>query len=229
MASGNNPNSNQGSQDPYSILGIAPEASFDEVQKARDNRLMEIGEDPLAKAKIEASYDALLMASLKERQLGKVSNDAVSASKREERNIQSIGANDGSLLTRLKGFDFSKKPDKDNSLMPTLALPEGYGLTIRLALGMFALLLALISPKESIQIILSLSTLGLFISQVKRGRRALPSLGWSVVLLSIGLIFGGIIISGFPESTIPGSTISRDSLESLPAILLVWLGSLLLA
>ena len=113
--------------------------------------------------------------------------------------------------------------------MPTLALPEGYGLTIRLALGMLALLLALISPKESIQIILSLSTLGLFISQVKRGRRALPSLGWSVVLLSIGLIIGGIIISGFPESTIPGSSISRDSLESLPAILLVWLGSLLLA
>ena len=190
---------------------------------------MEIGEDPLAKAKIEASYDALLMASLKERQLGKVSNDAVSASKREERNIQSIGANDGSLLTRLKGFDFSKNSDRDTSLMPTLALPEGYGLTIRLALGMLALLLALISPKESIQIILSLSTLGLFISQVKRGRRALPSLGWSVVLLSIGLIIGGIIISGFPESTIPGSSISRDSLESLPAILLVWLGSLLLA
>ena len=108
MASGINPTSNEGSQDPYSTLGVDPAASFDEVQQAREKRLLEIGEDPLAKAKIEASYDALLMASLKERQLGKVSNDAVSASKREERNIQSIGANDGSLLTRLKGFDLSK-------------------------------------------------------------------------------------------------------------------------
>ena len=113
--------------------------------------------------------------------------------------------------------------------MPNLSLAEGYGLTIRLALGMLTLLLALISPKESIQIILSLSTLGLFISQVKRGRRALPSLGWSVVLLSIGLILGGIIISGFPESSVPATSISKESLEAIPAILLVWLGALLLA
>ena len=229
MASGINPTSNEGSQDPYSILGVDPAASFDEVQQAREKRLLEIGEDPLAKAKIEASYDALLMASLKERQLGRVSNEAVNASKKEERNFQSVGGSNGSILTRLKSFDFSNKADSERSIMPTLSLAEGYGLTIRLALGIFVLLLALISPKESIQIILSLSTLGLFISQVKRGRKALPALGWSVVLLSIGLILGGIIISGFPETSVPTTSLSRESLEALPAILLIWLGTLLLA
>ena len=66
MASGTNPSSNAGSQDPYSILGIEPGASFDEVQEARNKLLLEVGEDPLARAKIEASYDALLMVSLKE-------------------------------------------------------------------------------------------------------------------------------------------------------------------
>ena len=229
MTSGTNPSSNAGSQDPYSNLGVGPDATFDEIQKAREKRLSEVGEDPLAKAKIEASYDALLMVSLKERQLGKVSNAAVSASKREERNIESVGGVDGSLLTRLKGLTFSGKDSSEQGLMPVLALPEGQGLTIRLALGFLALILALVSPKESIQIILSLSTLGLFISQVRRGRKALASLGWSVVLLSIGLILGGLLISGIPDSSVPGVSIPRESLEALPAIVLVWIGALFLA
>ena len=80
MTSGSNSSSNLGSQDPYANLGLEPGASFDDVQKAKERRLSEVGEDPLAKAKIEASYDALLMISLKERQLGKVSNAAVNAS-----------------------------------------------------------------------------------------------------------------------------------------------------
>ncbi len=227
MASGTNPSSNPGSQDPYAILGIKSGASFDEVQKARERRLIEVGEDPLAKAKIEASYDALLMSSLKERQLGKVSNAAVSASKREERKIEP-GGEESSLLTRLKGFNISNKEVSDQSLLPTLSFPEGQGLTIRLALGLLALVLTLASPKEGIQIILSLSTLGLFISQVRRGRRPLPSLGWSVVLLSTGLIVGGLIVSGIPDTPVPSIVISKDHLEALPAVILVWLGTLLL-
>ena len=231
MTSGTNSSSNPGSQDPYTTLGVEPGASFDEVQNAKEKRLLEVGEDPLAKAKIEASYDALLMVSLKERQLGKVSNAAVSASKREERNIVSGGEGSGasSLLTRLKGFNPSNKDASDKNFIPELALPEGQGLTIRFALGLLALVLTLASPKESIQIILSLSTLGLFISQVRRGRRPLPSLGWSVVLLSIGLIIGGLLVSGVPDTSVPTIPISKEHLEALPAVILVWLGSLFLA
>ena len=175
MASDINPSSNPGAKDPYSILGLDPDASFDEVQKAKAKRLEEVGDDPLAKAKIEASYDSLLMASLKERQLGKASNAAVSASKREERNIESIAGSNGSLLTRIKGFNLPNKEVSDQGFIPILSLPEGQGLMIRLAFGLLALVLVLVAPKESIQIILSLSTLGLFISQVRRGRRPLPS------------------------------------------------------
>ncbi len=229
MASGTNPSDNQSSQDPYSILGVEPGASFDEVQKAKEKRLIDAGEDPLAKAKIEASYDALLMVSLKERQLGKVSNAAVNASKREEKKIESGGIEQGSLLTRLKGFNLTKKEGSDKTLMPELSLPEGQGLTIRLALGLLVLVLTLSSPNESIQIILSLSTLGLFISQIRRGRRPLPSLGWSVVLLSTGLILGGLLINGIPDSSVPTIPISKEHLEALPAVILIWLGSLLLA
>ncbi|WP_320667907.1 CPP1-like family protein [Prochlorococcus sp. MIT 1307] len=228
MASGTNSSSSSGSQDPYSTLGVGPNASFDEVQKARDKRLIEVGEDPLEKARIESSYDALLMVSLKERQLGKVSNAAVNASKREERNIGSGGDGDNSLLTRLKDLNFSTKESDSNGFLPTLALVEGQGLTIRLALGLLATVLILASPKESIQVILSLSTLGLFISQVKRGRRPLPSLGWSVLLLSFGLILGGLLSNVITESSAFAISISSAHLEALPAVILIWVGSLLL-
>ena len=227
MASGIS--SSSGSQDPYSTLGVEPDASFDEVQKAREKRLAEVGEDPLAKAKIESSYDALLMVSLKERQLGKASNAALIASKKEERNIESGGGGDTSLLTRLKEFNLSKNDSDSQGLLSNLSLVQGQGLTIRLSFGLLALVLILASPPESIQIILSLSTLGLFISQVRRGRRILPSLGWSVLLLSIGLLLGGLLINGIPDSSAFAVSISRQSLESLPAVVLIWIGSLLLA
>ncbi len=229
MASGINSSSNPGAQDPYATLGVEPDASFDEVQKAREKRLGEAGEDPLAKAKIEDSYDALLMVSLKERQLGKVSNAAVSASKREDRNIDLVDRKDNSFLSSLKGLNYSNTESSDQIFRLNLSLPEGQGLTIRIALGLLALILTLASPKESTQVILSLSTLGLFISQVRRGRRPLASLGWSVVLLSIGLILGGLLVNGMPDSSVLKTTISREHFEALPAVVLIWLGSLLLA
>ncbi len=227
--SGSNSSLNPGSQDPYKTLGLDSGATFDEVQKARDKLLIEVGEDPLEKAKIEASYDALLMVSLKQRQLGKASNAAVNASKREERNGDKPEAS-GSLLTSFKGVGFLKQEEKGTAFtfFPDLFLPEGQGLTVRIALGLLVLVLTLVSPKESIQVILSLSTLGLFISQVRRGKRPLPSLGWSVVLLSIGLILGGLLLNGIPQSVEFSGSISRDHLEALPALILIWLGVLLL-
>ena len=78
--------SQEGGNDPYSLLGVSPDSSFEEIQEARDRKLSQAGEDLLLKAKIESCYDSLLMVSLKERQLGKVSNEAASASALEEKN-----------------------------------------------------------------------------------------------------------------------------------------------
>ena len=230
MSSGIDSNSNQESQNPYSRLGLEPGASFELVQKARDQRLAEVGENQQERAKIEASYDALLMVSLKERQLGKVSNAAVSASQREERKIGSTESNGlgSSILNRLSSLSQQKTKEPSAGIWPELSLPEGYGLTIRLVFGILALLILLISPPESIELILSLSTIGLFISQVRRGRRPLPSLGWSVVLLSIGLIVGGLISGDAGSQNSIHSLITSEQLEALPAIIILWLGTLFL-
>ena len=73
-----------GSDDPYARLGIAPGASFDEVQAARSRCLAQTDDDPQAKARVEAAYDAVLMARLRDRQQGQVSAAAATASQKEE-------------------------------------------------------------------------------------------------------------------------------------------------
>jgi len=70
--------------DPYQRLGVAPDASFDTVQEAKLARLEEAGDDPMVRSRIEAAYDAVLMDRLKERQQGRVSSAARSASQREQ-------------------------------------------------------------------------------------------------------------------------------------------------
>jgi len=84
MDPGTNSQSNSNSQDPYLILGIKEGATFDAIQEARDKKLIDAGVDQITKAKIEAAYDSLLMLSLKSRQLGNASNEAINASKKEE-------------------------------------------------------------------------------------------------------------------------------------------------
>jgi len=229
MASESNSGSNLGSQDPYANLGIEPGASFDDVQKAKERRIIEAGEDPLAKAKIEASYDALLMISLKERQLGKVSNAAANASKKENNSIKSEGKSESSFLSRIKGLNISNNNKTDQNFMPDLSLAEGQGLMIRLAFCLLAIVLLLSSPKQSIQLILSLSTLGLFVSQIRRGRKPLTSIGWCVLLLFVGLIIGGFLITGISDVSLSAIPLSREHFEALPAVVLVWLGILFLA
>ena len=98
MDPGSNSQSNSNSQDPYLILGINEGASFDAIQEARDKKLKEVGDDQITKAKIEAAYDSLLMVSLKSRQLGNASNEAINASKKENeaKKVGDIGP--GSLL-----------------------------------------------------------------------------------------------------------------------------------
>ena len=218
-------NSDDGSQDPYSMLGLKPGASFEEAQRARDMRLEQIGEDdPILRAKIEASFDSLLMNSLKARQLGKISNEAINASKRENLNKTQLGGSN--ILTRLSSFDFSSSDKKEQSLLPAVNIPQGQDLITRIALGILGITLILISPDESTQIILSLSTIILLISYVKGGRGIFKSLGWSVVSLSIGLIIGGIVVGGMSNLTSQLHAFTPNKIQALVAMLFIWIGSL---
>ena len=68
-----NQNNNKPEKTPFEILGVNEGASFEDIQRARDEKVREAGDDLIAKAKIESSYDQLLMVSLKARQSGSMS------------------------------------------------------------------------------------------------------------------------------------------------------------
>ncbi len=217
----------QDPSDPYSLLGVDRNSTFEDIQKARDNKLIEAGDDLLLKAKIESSYDSLLMDSLKARQLGRMSNEAVNASQKEKNggNV-TLPVLKNSLLTKIRSLASTSSSDtQDNSF---ISLPDGEGLTIRLSLGIFVIVLLLVASDSYIQIILSVSTIGLFISQLKRGRKAISSLGWSVVFLSTGYILGGLIVSNIELANNHSLLLSLDKIEALPVLILLWIGAILL-
>ena len=224
--------SNQGldqDQDPseaFSDLGVEPNSSFEKIQEARNKKLLEAGEDVLLKAKIESSYDSLLMNSLKERRQGKISNEAVSASNKEknERGLLQDGLNI-KLLNRVNPFGSGNEVNGKQNVLFATDFPKGDDFLLRLFFGLLFIVLLLVSPDQSIQLILSLATILLFISQLKRGRRVLQSLGWSVVFLSFGYILGGLIVGGIDNSNSQSVLISINKLESLPVLIMLWIGS----
>tara|TARA_B100000965_G_scaffold201372_1_gene168112 strand:+ start:282 stop:971 length:690 start_codon:yes stop_codon:yes gene_type:complete len=228
MDSASNSQSNSNSQDPYLILGINEGASFDAIQEARDKKLVEAGDDQITKAKIEAAYDSLLMGSLRSRQLGNASNEAINASKKENaaRKVGDMGA--GSLLTRLKNLNLPKSEVSKSNFLPSLELPSGQELNIRISLGILAFLLVLIVPSESVELILSFSTIGLFISQARRGRPFLSSILWCILLLSVGLLSGALLLGGAQSFMDNAGSLSSDRFESVPAVFLIWLGVIFL-
>ena len=223
-----NSQSNPNSQDPYLILGLTEGATFDAIQEAREKKLVNAGDDQIAKAKIEAAYDSLLMVSLKSRQLGNASNDAINASKKEN-DAKKVGETvPGSIVTRLKNLNFPKYEVSKSNFLPSLELPSGQELTIRISLGILAFLLVLIVPSESVELILSFSTIGLFISQARRGRPFFSSILYCVLLLSVGLLSGELLLGGAQSFIDNAGSLSSDKFEAIPAVFLIWLGVILI-
>ena len=229
MAAGLNPGPDSDSQDPYSLLGISPDAGFEEVQRARDRVVAGCGDDAIANARVEAAYDAVLMARLRDRQSGRVSSEAVTASRieRQQGSTESLQSTTGpaALLTRLRSFSLPTPSLGGSGVMPDFQLVEGQGFTVRCLAGAAALLLLLVAPL-TVELLLALSTIGVFISQVKRGRRPLGSLGWTLLLLIAGLSLGALLSTVMAPMSLP---LSVEQWQALPALVVLLVGALFLA
>jgi hypothetical protein len=59
-------------QSPYEQLGVAEDASFEEIQAAKQRAMVRFSSDRQSQEKIESAYDAVLMERLKLRQQGKI-------------------------------------------------------------------------------------------------------------------------------------------------------------
>ena len=221
-----NKSKNNPEKTPYEILGVKEGADFEDIQKARDIKVKDAGDDLLLKARIESSFDQLLMGSLKARQSGNVSFEAKNASKKEKQINKPIN-NDFPLLSKIKNLNNNVNKSNENSL-PKITLPSFNNLSIKLSLGLLFLILLLISPDPYNRLLLSISTLILTYVQIKSGKRFISSLGWSVTLLSIGLIFGGFFETNSFIQEISNNSLSLQKIQSMPAMIILWVGVIFL-
>jgi len=214
--------------DPYQQLGVSLEASFDEVQEARQHRLAELEDDPIARARVEAAYDAILMSRLRERQQGRVSTAARSASQREQAKPQVPTASLGAALPRLPQLPIGALARPGLSL-PSLRLASGRELWFPLACSGLLLLLLFALSAPPAELILALATLATLLNLQRRNGRFLAALGWSVALLCLGLLLGGLLAASLDPNLPLGLPISLLQVQSLPVLVLLLLGALFLA
>ncbi len=223
-----NQNSNKPEKTPYEILGVNQGASFENIQKARDAKVKEAGDDLIAKAKIESSYDQLLMGSLKARQSGTISSDAQNASLKENQVTKTINSEFPLLSKIKKTLSKNSTNNYQNFNLAGISSQTFDQLSSKLALGLLFLIILFVSPDPYNRLLLSLSTLILTYSQIRSGKKFFGSLGWSVVFLSIGLIFGGLIETNSFIQEVSSSSITVQKIQSLPAMIILWLGIIFL-
>ena len=224
MDSNNSKNNNE--KTPYEVLGVDEGASFEDIQRARDIKVKEAGEDLILKAKIESSFDKLLMGSLKARQSGNVSFAAESASQKEKQ-VNQILNNNFPLLSKIKKINKDDNNSNQNTF-PKISIPSFDNFLIKLSFGILFLILLLISPDTYNRLLLSISTIILTYIQIRSGKRFISSLGWSVTLLSIGLIFGGLFETNSFIQELSKNSLSIEKIQSIPAIIILWIGVIFL-
>ena len=218
-----NQNSNKPEKTPYEILGINQGASFEDIQRARDAKVREAGDDLIAKAKIESSYDQLLMGSLKARQSGSISLEAQSASLKENKKTKIINS-EFPLLSKIKNLSKKATNNAQNFSISNQSSQPFDQLSSKIAIGFLFVIILFISPDSYNRLLLSISTLVLTYSQIKSGKKFFSSIGWSFTFLSLGLIFGGLIETNSFIQEVSNSSISIQKVQSLPAMLILWLG-----
>ena len=223
----NSRDKNNPDETPYEVLGISKDANFEVIQKAKDEKVKEAGDDLIAKAKIESSYDQILMGSLKARQLGSVSSDAQNASIKEKQNNQVINS-PFPLLSKIKNLNKNSVNKTQNFSISNINTDSINQLPTRLSIGLLFLIILFISPDQYNRLLLSLSTLILTYTQLKSGKKFIISLGWSVTFLSIGLIFGGFLETNTFIQEISNNSLSLQKIQSIPAFIILWLGIILL-
>ena len=232
--SASQPNPEPSPATPYERLGIGPDASFDAVQAAKQQRLEEVGDDPQARARIEAAYDAVLMDRLKERQQGKVSSAALNASQREAARPSAKVPPARPSLPSLPNLPALAKPSfrAPSFTPPSLGLAEGPQRWLPLAVGSVLAGLLLLLPASNAELVLAFATVLAVVNLQRRNGRLLPATGWSVLLLSLGLVLGGLLLRLLDPSLhqgLPlGLPLDPQQVQSLPALVLLVLGALLI-
>jgi len=198
-------------ENPYELLGIPENATFDEIQTARNRLTQEYSNDPKRQEAIETAYDSILMERLRMRQEGKIRvPEGIRFA--EQRFSQSPPSTAPISVKQPPAWlqNFLDTPSRADVLWTTgtflaLAGLSVYYASFALALGVFASLYFL-TRKEH-----------------KLGRSVLLSLAG----LTFGLVLWGVFASLLSAQikTLPLPLANGDTLAAWISFVILWLVS----
>jgi hypothetical protein len=191
---------------PYERLGVSEDASFDEIQEARNRLVEEYGENRKEVEAIEASYDAILMERLRMRQEGKIKvPDRIRfAERRAEPPPEYTPPATPKAPDWLQ--QFIDTPSRNDILLPA---------------GLFAgagVLTLFMSPAVTLALGVGLSLYFITRKERKLGRAFLLTLLGLIVGVVLGLQVGGLLASQFAQ--IPNFP---ETVAALVTFVLLWL------
>ncbi|MGC9528177.1 MAG: CPP1-like family protein [Limnospira sp.] len=194
-------------QSPYEQLGVAIDASFDEIQDARDRLKQQCSGERRVLESIEAAYDAILMDRLKMRQEGKIKvperiRFPDRTTKAPPKELKSPSRPTTTWLPQLLDT-----PSRSELLWPSL---------IYLGLGILSLYPAINVSLLQLPLALGVGTALYFLNRKenKFGRAVLLTVGG----LILGLILGSLLSP-------MASLISGEQFITLVTLIVLWLVS----
>jgi Protein CHAPERONE-LIKE PROTEIN OF POR1-like len=202
-------------QNPYAKLEVPEDASFEEIQGARD-RLVEChSNDERARQEIEAAYDAVLMDRLRKRQEGKITvpEGIRFAEKLAEKSS--------------KAAAFVKTPESPAWLQQTLDQPNMTDVLVSAGffttLGTIAVLNPSPNPSKPEDSLAFLVALGVGFTMYWLNRKE-QRLGRAFLLTLGTLVFGGLLAI-FALQFVPALGLPSATIATLIIFVLFWLVS----
>jgi hypothetical protein len=199
-------------QNPYTKLGVSEDASFDEIQDARNRLLDKHGGEGNYRELIEAAYDAILMERLRMRQEGKI--------KVPERirfpEMRASSPQTESPTPREQSPEWLQR-FVDQPSLPEILLPGAW------YLGLSGI--SLFIPATSEQVLQLCLIVGIGVSVYFLNRKE-NKFGRSVLLTLGGLIIG-LLVGGFISSWLLQQfqivNITPNQLSTVLTFILLWL------
>jgi hypothetical protein len=113
--------------------------------------------------------------------------------------------------------------------LPRLALAGGRERWFPLATHGALLVLILDLPAAPADLLLALGTAATVLNLQRRNGRFLGAVGWSFLLLVLGLLLGALLLAALAPALAPALPLTALQIEAIPALLLLLLGALMIA
>jgi Protein CHAPERONE-LIKE PROTEIN OF POR1-like len=201
-------------QNPYEKLGVSEDASFDEIQDARNRLLEQCSGDGKSLEVIEVAYDAILMDRLRMRQEGKIK--VPERIRFPETRMQSLPKESPTPRQQSPAWlqRMLDQPTSADVLLPGVSY-----------LGLSAI--SIFYPAAGDQILQLVLVVGVGISIYFLNRKE-GKFGRSVLLTLVGLIAGlivGGLVAGWLLSQIPSLNLTPNQFSTVLTFILLWLVS----